>query len=45
MFLHLKGAYRLSTWSALWRAAMLVVFALVAGGLFFVLLLMAGLLG
>jgi hypothetical protein len=45
MYRQLRGAYLLSRPSALWRAAMLVLFALVAGVMFFMLLLMAGLLG
>jgi hypothetical protein len=45
MYRQLRGAYLLPRLSALWRAAMLVVFALVAGILFFMLLLLAGLLG
>jgi hypothetical protein len=45
MYRQLRGAYLLSRPSALWRAAMLVLFAMVAGVLFFMLLLMAGLLG
>jgi hypothetical protein len=45
MYRQLRGAYSLSRPSALWRAAMLVLFAIVAGVLFFMLLLMAGLLG
>jgi hypothetical protein len=45
MYRQLRGAYLLSRPSALWRAAMLVLFAMVAGVLFFMLLLLAGLLG
>lgn len=45
MYRQLRGAYALSRWSALWRTAMLVMFAFVAGILFFMLLLMTGLLG
>jgi hypothetical protein len=45
MYRQLRGAYSLAPLSAAWRAAMLVLFALVAGLLFFMLLLMAGLLG
>ena len=45
MYRQLRGAYGLSRPSALWRAAMLVCFALLAGFLFFMLLLLTGLLG
>ena len=45
MYRQLRGAYALPRWSALWRSAVLVVFAMVAGVLFFALLLMTGLLG
>jgi hypothetical protein len=45
MYRQLRGAYSLSPFSAAWRTAMLVVFAFVAGTLFFMLLLMSGLLG
>jgi hypothetical protein len=38
MYRQLKGAYRLSRFSALWRATLLAIFALIAGGLFFGLL-------
>jgi hypothetical protein len=45
MYRQLKGAYQLRWFSALWRTAALLVFALVAATLFFVLLLALGLLG
>jgi hypothetical protein len=45
MFAHLRGAYALSVWSASWRTVALVVFAFIAGGTFFMLLLMSGVLG
>ena len=45
MYRQLRGAYSLSPWSALWRSATLIIFAFVAGTLFFMLLLMSGLLG
>jgi hypothetical protein len=45
MYRQLRGAYELSRWSALWRTGMLVLFAVVAGLLFFMLLLVTGLLG
>ena len=44
-FVQLRGAYGLSVWSAAWRTAALAIFAFIAGGTFFMLLLMAGLLG
>ena len=43
-YVHLKGGYRLGGFSALWRAAALVVFSLVAAGLYFLLLLALGVL-
>lgn len=45
MFRQLTGAYQLRWFSALWRTVALLVFAMVAASLFFVLLLMLGLLG
>jgi hypothetical protein len=45
MYRQLRGAYQLSRLSALWRTAMLVLFAVVAILLFFMLLLVTGLLG
>ncbi len=45
MYRQLRGAYVLTPLSAAWRAVMLVIFALVAGLVFFMLLLMTGLLG
>ena len=45
MYRQLRAAYELSRFSALWRTAALVIFAFIAGGTFFMLLLMAGLLG
>ena len=44
MFAQLKGAYRLATAGALWRAAVLSVSSLVILGLFFSLMLMIGLI-
>lgn len=45
MYRQLKGAYQLRRFSALWRTVALLVFALLAATLFFLLLLMLGLLG
>ena len=45
MYRQLRGAYRLSRFSAIWRTAALIVFAFVAATLFFVLLLALGALG
>jgi hypothetical protein len=45
MFLHVRGAYQLSIFSALWRTAALAALACVASLLFFLFLLMSGLLG
>ena len=45
MYRQLRGAYRLSRFSALWRTFMLLVFASVAAILFLGLLLVLGLLG
>jgi hypothetical protein len=45
MYLQLKGAYALSRIGALWRTAALLVFALIAGLLYFALLVTLGLLG
>jgi hypothetical protein len=45
MYRQLRGAYRLSRWSALWRALLLLNFAFIAAGLFFTLLLMLGVVG
>jgi len=45
MYRQLKSAYGLRTYSALWRTAFLLWFALIAASLFFALLLALGLLG
>lgn len=45
MYLQLKGAYALSRIGALWRTAALLVFAGIAGMLYFILLVALGLLG
>ncbi len=42
IYRQLKGAYRLSRWSALWRTFTLVIFAFIAASLFFSLLVTAG---
>jgi hypothetical protein len=44
-FWHVRGAYRLSFFSALWRSTVLVAVPFLAGLLFFMFLLMSGLLG
>jgi hypothetical protein len=45
MYRQLRGAYSLSRWSAVWRTFLLINFAFTAAGLFFLLLLMLGVLG
>jgi hypothetical protein len=45
IYRQLRGAYHLSRWSAVWRTLMLLVFACVAGVLFFLLLMALGVLG
>jgi hypothetical protein len=45
MYRQLRGAYRLSRFSAVWRTFMLLVFASIASSLFLGLLLLLGLLG
>lgn len=45
MYRQLRGAYRLSRWSAIWRTFLLLNFAFIAATLFLLLLLTAGLLG
>lgn len=42
IYKQLRGAYRLSRFSALWRTLFLIVFAIIAGLLFFLLLTMLG---
>lgn len=42
VYRQLREAYELSRWGALWRTVLLLFFALIAGGLFFILLLMLG---
>jgi hypothetical protein len=45
MFFHLKGAYGLKSWSALWRTFFLIVFAGVCLLVFLILMLVFGVLG
>jgi hypothetical protein len=45
MYRQLKQAYRLSRWSALWRAVLLLIFAGMASTLFLLLLVALGVLG
>lgn len=45
MYRQLRGAYRLSRWSAIWRTFVLLNFALISAVLFLVLLLALGVLG
>lgn len=45
IYRQLRGAYRLSRWSAIWRTFVLIVFAFIAAALFFTLLLALGVLG
>lgn len=42
MYRQLRGAYLLSAWGALWRTVLLLFFSIVAGSLFFILLVMLG---
>lgn len=44
-YFHLKGAYALGWWSALWRTSLLLVFSVLALSFFFVAVLLLGLLG
>lgn len=44
-FFHLKGAYALGWWSALWRTSFLLLFSIVVLSLFLVAILFLGLLG
>jgi hypothetical protein len=45
MFFHLKGAYALGWWSALWRIWFLLLFAVLALSVFFLAILVLGLAG
>jgi hypothetical protein len=45
MYRQLRGAYLLSRWSAVWRTFALLIFAGLAGSIFFLLLLALGVLG
>jgi hypothetical protein len=45
IYKQLKGAYRLSRWSALWRTFMMLVVVTITTSLFFLLLLTLGVLG
>jgi Protein of unknown function (DUF3667) len=45
IYRQLRGAYALSSWSALWRTFVLINFAFIAASLFFTLLLALGVLG
>ena len=45
IYRQLRGAYELSRWSAVWRTFALILFAFIAAGLFFTLLLGIGVLG
>lgn len=45
IYRQLRGAYQLSRWSAAWRTFVLLVNSFIALGLFFVLLVLAGVLG
>lgn len=45
VYRQLRGAYQLSPWSAVWRTAVLIVFAFLALALFLALLLVLGVLG
>jgi hypothetical protein len=45
MYRQLRGAYELSRWSAAWRTIALLFFAGIASSIFFLLLLMMGVLG
>jgi hypothetical protein len=43
MFFHLKGAYALGWWSAIWRTAFLLLFVVFAAALFAISILFLGL--
>ncbi len=45
MFFHLKGAYALGWWSAIWRTSLLLLFALIATTVFVILIVLLGLGG
>ncbi|MEQ1617982.1 MAG: DUF3667 domain-containing protein [Terricaulis sp.] len=45
MFFHLKGAYALGWWSAIWRTLLLLFFAMIVLGLFVTLIVLLGLGG
>lgn len=45
MFFHVKGAYALGWFSALWRTIFLLIFAVIVASLFFSLVLILGLVG
>ncbi len=45
MFFHLKGAYALGWWSAIWRASFLILFAWVAFAVFLLTIILLGLTG
>jgi ABC-type phosphate transport system permease subunit len=45
MYFHIKGAYSLSWFSALWRTAFLLVFCVLALSLFFLASVVLGLTG
>jgi len=44
-FFHLKGAYALGWWSALWRTFFMLIFAVLIAAVFFLLILILGLVG
>ncbi|GAN00110.1 Gll1812 protein [alpha proteobacterium U9-1i] len=44
-FFHLKGAYALGWWSALWRTFFMLIFAVIAASLFLVAIIVLGLTG
>ncbi len=45
MYRQLRGAYRLSRFSALWRTFLLLIFAWIAASLFLTLLVAVGVFG
>ena len=42
-FFHLKGAYALGWWSALWRTFFMLIFATIIASIFLILIIVLGL--
>lgn len=45
IYFHLKGAYALGWWSALWRSVFMLIFAVIVASIFFSLVIVLGLAG